>query len=135
MLTQREWTAILLAGWQGNKTVGWALRIAAGAWPSERLTNDQFASIEAETNKLWPRVQGFSSKATVRYLVANKSRLASDALFDGDEKKAALLMTTPVLSRDRAQDRERARGAKRYARTRVVYARELDKMHDWATVK
>lgn len=76
---------------------------------------------------------------TVMPFLATYFRPVSDMLFDGKSDDAAvelLVKLKPVRrSMPRSDRRERQRNSRRVQCRPIVAARELDKNHDWSTVK
>ena len=137
-LTQREWSAILVAGWHKDASIAWALHRVIGLFPGDRISDEEMISGQRETHGLWPRVRHNSWARPLRDFLAANCRFASEALWDGDEKKALTLIDKPGFRARRsfAPTEQEKRKDRRDARcTKFVKAREIDKRRDWHTVK
>lgn len=135
-LTQREWSAILVAGWRGDHSLHWALARVAGALPGEKLSPADYRAAAKETHDLYPFVEHVFGGTPIRRFVASRSKFASDALFDGDEKKALALMEKRCQDyRASYETKAKKEWRKESGRTKFVAARQIDKRYDWATVK
>jgi hypothetical protein len=149
VLTQHEWTMLLIATWRADKRIIAAIHLAAGVVERRRLTTTELQEVLADITRLRPNLVGcYRLTMPVRVFLARFAAGAAEALYAGDEKLAAKRMTRPQqeprvfktakFDSTDGNAYERHKNKLLYESVggrREIKFRERDKKHDWKTVK
>ena len=131
----------LISVWHKDGRVGCALCEAACVPRNIRLTKEQCAALVVAANRVAPFIpsdQYFRQR--VRLFMAHAAGNACDALWDDKPDLAKKILMSGNIKRTLTSFSSPATEARQDTRkvnrtTRYVRARELDKNHDWMTVK
>ena len=153
-VTEHEWHMALIAAWKADKPIIYALRVLDGSVffaHKGKLNSSDVTPLLAMVRGLRPGLIGKNGHERnvaqpVKVFIDAVAPAVSDALWSGDEKKAARLLPR-YSGLDRNGNIIGAPTLRRYERTemtneyrrnrgvRTIKSRTLTKWHDWKTVK